>query len=260
MVKVREDMTGWVMSEHGVPDSKLTVLKQTDDYVSPGGKHMDRWICECNCNDHNIINVIGTKLKQGIVKSCGCVTKELIRLSKKKYNKYSDKLIDEHGEYYIGYCSNTEKEFYVDVDDFPVISQYCWHEVGNKRTGYNYISAKDSESGKNIKMHWLIVGKYYDHQDRNPFNNRKYNLRPANASQNNINKDIRKNNTSRFAGVSFHKGTQKWQATISINKKPIYLGTFDKIEDAIVARLNAEKEYYGEWAPQKHLFEQYKIN
>ena len=31
MVKTKEDMTGWNMWEHGVPDSKLTVIKQTDD-------------------------------------------------------------------------------------------------------------------------------------------------------------------------------------------------------------------------------------
>lgn len=28
-------------------------------------------------------------------------------------------------------------------------------------------------------MHYLIVGKYFDHADRNPLNNRKYNLRKA---------------------------------------------------------------------------------
>lgn len=33
MVKVKEDMTGWIMSEHGVPDSKIKVIKQTEDYI-----------------------------------------------------------------------------------------------------------------------------------------------------------------------------------------------------------------------------------
>lgn len=31
MVKVKEDMTGWVMNEHGFPDSRLTVIKQVED-------------------------------------------------------------------------------------------------------------------------------------------------------------------------------------------------------------------------------------
>ena len=38
MVRVREDMTGWKMWEHGVPDSRLTVLKQAEDYVDSRGK------------------------------------------------------------------------------------------------------------------------------------------------------------------------------------------------------------------------------
>ena len=28
MVMVKEDMTGWIMAEHEVPDSRLTVIKQ----------------------------------------------------------------------------------------------------------------------------------------------------------------------------------------------------------------------------------------
>ena len=28
MARVKEDMTGWIMSEHGVPDSRLTVVCQ----------------------------------------------------------------------------------------------------------------------------------------------------------------------------------------------------------------------------------------
>lgn len=30
MVKVRKDIAGWKMWEHGVPESRLTVLAQTD--------------------------------------------------------------------------------------------------------------------------------------------------------------------------------------------------------------------------------------
>ena len=31
-------------------------------------------------------------------------------------------------------------------------------------------------------------------------------------------------------------------------------------EDAIIARLRAEIKYFGDFAPQKHLFKQYGIN
>ena len=52
MVKVKEDMTGWIMSEHGVPDSKIKVIKQTEDYIKKNGQHVAQWLCECMCEKH----------------------------------------------------------------------------------------------------------------------------------------------------------------------------------------------------------------
>ena len=40
----------------------------------------------------------------------------------------------------------------------------------------------------------------------------------------------------------------------------VELGYFDDIKDAIIARLQAEKKYYGEFAPQKHLYKEYGID
>ena len=51
----------------------------------------------------------------------------------------------------------------------------------------------------------------------------------------------------------------EWQAKIGVNGEKIFLGTFQNIEDAIKARLKAEKKYYGEFAPQKDLFKKYEI-
>ena len=31
------DMTGWVMSEHGVPDSRLTVIKLVEPHITKSG-------------------------------------------------------------------------------------------------------------------------------------------------------------------------------------------------------------------------------
>lgn len=76
MVKVREDMTGWNMWEHGVPDSRLTVIKQTEDYVNPNGKRLAKWLCICNCQEHNKIEATGSNLKSGRTKSCGCFARE----------------------------------------------------------------------------------------------------------------------------------------------------------------------------------------
>jgi len=44
-----------------------------------------------------------------------------------------------------------------------------------------------------------------------------------------------------------------------VDEQDIYIGLFDNKDDAIKARLKAEKKYFGEFAPQRHLFEQYEI-
>lgn len=69
------DMTGWVMKEHGVPDSKLTVIKRIEDYVSPKGYKVARWECLCECG--NICTPQATNIRTGEVKSCGCLQKEI---------------------------------------------------------------------------------------------------------------------------------------------------------------------------------------
>ena len=48
---------------------------------------------------------------------------------------------------------------------------------------------------------------------------------------------------SGHVGVAWHKGHQKWIAYITISGKQKYLGTFDKIEDAISAREDAESKF-----------------
>ncbi len=85
MVKVKEDMTGWVMAEHGVPESKLTVLEQTDDYVSPSGQREARWLCQCLCGSKPVA-IRQNALKYGRTLSCGCMQKETVRLLQRKHN------------------------------------------------------------------------------------------------------------------------------------------------------------------------------
>ena len=88
MVKVKEDMTGWKMWEHGVPDSRLTVIRQTEDYIKPNGKHEAKWLCECSCENHTRIEAVGSHIRDGSTKSCGCLKAEKIIESCKKYNQY----------------------------------------------------------------------------------------------------------------------------------------------------------------------------
>ena len=116
-------------------------------------------------------------------------------------------------------------------------------------------------------LHRFIMGlgrteednRIVDHINRNKLDNRKCNLRISDKTGNNRNVGLQKNNKSGITGVRWDKQTNKWKAEITVNYKNIYLGIFDSKEDAIKRRLIAEKKYFGEYAPQQHLFNEYDI-
>lgn len=58
-------------------------------------------------------------------------------------------------------------------------------------------------------------------------------------------KKLRSNNTSGYTGVTNDHG--RWRAAITFKKKYYYLGTYDKIEQAIQVRQQAENQLFGEF-------------
>ena len=85
MVKVKVDMSGWVMKDHGVPDSRLTVIEQAEDYISKSGKHYAQWLCSCSCNNKKLI-ARSDSIINGGTKSCGCLEKETTQMKEIKNN------------------------------------------------------------------------------------------------------------------------------------------------------------------------------
>lgn len=246
MVKVRQDLTDMVFG-------RLRVIKQIEDHINSKGEHFAQWLCECSCDEHNQKIVLGKDLKSGHTQSCGCLQKENTSKANKRFNDYNLE-----GDYGIGYCHNTNNPFYFDLEDYDQIKDYCWYEH-EPSPGYHTVMTNNPQSRKTIKL-WYVLGfKGCDHINKNPMDCRKANLRPATQQENMRNISLQKNNTSGVTGVSIHKQTGKWRARIMVDYKEIALGLFDNKEDAIKARLQAEIKYFGKFAGQKHLFEQYDI-
>jgi len=98
---------------------------------------------------------------------------------------------------------------------------------------------------KNHRLAWLITygrwpNQHIDHINGDSYDNRLANLREATHAQNHQNVGIRATNTSGYVGVSWHKATQKWGATITHEGVQHHLGEFDKPEDAAAAYLDAK--------------------
>ena len=55
---------------------------------------------------------------------------------------------------------------------------------------------------------------------------------------------VRRNNTSGVPGVEWNMRKQRWQATICFKGKRHYLGCYQKFDDAVQARKQAEEQFY----------------
>lgn len=238
------------MGEIGKKYNDWTIVGDAPDRIDSTGKHHKRYLCECKCGNKVVKDFY--KVKNGAKMCRECYLKVLPDNGipfERKENVY-----DLSGEYGIGWINNSNQEFYFDLDDYDKIKDYCWYE-----SQYGYIVAYGRSKEKLVRMHSLLCCNGCDHKNRLKYDNRKFNLRACKQSDNVKNRSVPKSNTSGFIGVSYNKRGNKWYAYISCDKVLHSLGYYTNKYDAIVARLKAEKEYFGEFSPQKHLFEEYCI-
>lgn len=70
------DMTNWIMKEHGVQDSLLTVLYEVEPHITTSGNRQVQYLCQCECGEKIIVK--GQAIRNGNTKSCGCLRKKLL--------------------------------------------------------------------------------------------------------------------------------------------------------------------------------------
>ncbi|MGM0863395.1 MAG: AP2 domain-containing protein [Bacillota bacterium] len=106
---------------------------------------------------------------------------------------------------------------------------------------------KDDGSVKWILMHRFLINaaedKEVDHMNGNTLDNTDANLRQATHSQNMQNKKhAHKNSKTGIRGVCWHKQRGKWYVQLGVNKRKVYIGTFDDLKEAEMAAVKARKE------------------
>lgn len=136
----------------------------------------------------------------------------------------------------------------------PVTGKFWWRDEAGTVTGngYRYIKVK----GKARLAHRLAWAFHYgeepeglvDHINGDRLDNRIENLRLETYSQNSANAKLHTRNTSGFKGVSWERRKGKWQATITVRNRQMFLGYFDTAEEAHAAYLIAAREHQGEFA------------
>ena len=136
---------------------RLTVLSRAEDYVSPKGKHVIRWLCRCDCGA--ITSVAGQNLtkKNGSTKSCGCLTGK----SKIEENLVGmqftyltvKKKIDGIGKKYLCHCKCGKN----------VIVKACYLKSGETKSCGCY--SRDRISKTMIDIHSKKYNNYELHDD-----------------------------------------------------------------------------------------------
>jgi hypothetical protein len=134
----------------------------------------------------------------------------------------------------------------VDIDKLFIINNYKWYL---NTTGY----VCSTLNNKTIILSRLLLSLMdndelvADHINGDTLDNRMSNLRAVTRQQNAMNHKKHKTNTVGVSGVYWEKQQKKWRVRIVANNKRFHIGYYKNLEEAIEARLEAEKKYYGEY-------------
>lgn len=147
------------------------------------------------------------------------------------------------------------REALIDLDDWSLVRGRKWHAIKSRVVGLFYaVTNSPRADGRRtmIQMHRVILsatsGDVVDHINSDGLDNRRDNIRICSSAENARNSRMPRNNTSGFKGVSFHRATGKFSASIGKENRQIHIGLFPTAEEAARAYDKAARELHGEFA------------
>jgi len=200
----------------GMRVGRLTVLEKTQERK----RRYVLWRCRCDCGREILAE--GYRLKNGLVRSCGCLrgSDRPRDLAGMQFGRLTviRKLDDRKGARRLWLCScSCGNQAKVTADALlsgAATSCGCVRLESLEHVRQTYRKAE-------TRMH-LVDNTCLERLNR---------------------KGLQKNNTSGHTGVQ--KRGNKWAAVITFKKHNYYLGSFDQYEDAVKAREEAEEKLHG---------------
>ena len=117
----------------------------------------------------------------------------------------------------------------VDAEDGEWALSHRWRLV----KGYARRSVKVNGEVLSYLLHRELLGLKrgdgleVDHIDRDRLNNRRSNLRILSKAENGQNRKSKCDSVSRYRGVSWNSKRKQWYATVTVNGRTIWLGSYD---------------------------------
>lgn len=214
-----------VIDLKGQKFGRLTVIKR----VESAKQYKSKWLCTCECG--NETSVQSYSLRSGNTKSCGCLQKEIVAEQSTIHgNSKRGKMSPEYLSWSNMHtrCKNKNSPSYCSYGKRGISVYKKWNkfenflaDMGEKPSPEHSLERKEND------------GNYEP-------NNCKW----ATVEEQARNKRLYANNKSGHRGISRIKKNGKWQATIGVKGKSIYLGEYTDIQDAINAKIKAEKLYW----------------
>jgi hypothetical protein len=150
----------------------------------------------------------------------------------------------------------------VDDRDYIRVSHFKWRaDLGKQNTWYALRRTRINGKESCMSMHRFILGEtsyLIDHKNRNGLDNRRSNLRLCTYSQNSAHAVGKK--PWKLKGISWHKGSRRWQAQICKDYHNIYIGKFLTAQEAADAYDKKARELFGEFSMTNKDIEKEKTN
>ena len=157
------------------------------------------------------------------------------------------------------YKGNYKNEVLIDSEDVTIVSGFRWsYYPSSSGTGYAQTLIKQNGKRTSLRIHRLLMGLspedklVVDHINGNGLDNRRKNLRVVSRMENAWNCHAKGWGECETRGVYKLKAINRFAASITVNGKAIYLGSFLTEEEAEEVRYDAELKYDGDKAPQYH--------
>uniref|UniRef100_A0A6M3JM96 Putative HNH endonuclease n=1 Tax=viral metagenome TaxID=1070528 RepID=A0A6M3JM96_9ZZZZ len=204
----------------GFKFGRLTVLEDS-------GKKRGEFTYKCLCDCGNIKIITGASLRSGNSKSCGCLKKELLLQRTVKHGMYRTPTYNVWVSM-IQRCTNQNNPRYNDWGGRGITVCDRWLR------SFKLFYKDMGDMPKGLTIERINNDKGYS----------KKNCIWATQIAQNRNQRIGKNNKTGIPGIHWSHRRKRYIAQICTNYKTHLIGQYKTIEEAAIARKNAEKIYW----------------